>query len=297
MRSPSHSHRLSAVSCVAALAVAGCGMVGPRHAKAARSTLCTVGFTQASAVIVVRGPGAARVCRSSIATKPLAVIGRGFALHTDPDSPILCRVRDRRSGNTVWIEDTTSNDPIGSALCRLVERAAATPSTAINGAPAHRNYLASLASAASGAHPVNGITCAAPPRLTYHWHAHVAIYVDGTLRSIPAGVGIGTPRQSISGATEGPCTYPVHTHTPDGILHIESPTSRLYTLGTFFAVWHQPLSPTRVGPVRGPVTVLVNGKPYHGSPAGVVLREHELIQLDVGTPAVPFRSFTFPSGL
>ncbi|HVA21539.1 MAG TPA: hypothetical protein VNN74_05530, partial [Candidatus Micrarchaeia archaeon] len=93
------------------------------------------------------------------------------------------------------------------------------------------------------------------------------------------------------------CTYPVHTHTPDGILHIESPTSRLYTLGTFFAVWHQPLSPTRVGPVRGPVTVLVNGKPYHGSPARVVLREHELIQLDVGTPAVPFRSFTFPSGL
>lgn len=164
-------------------------------------------------------------------------------------------------------------------------------------APVHRTYLASLASAATGSTAVDGATCGGTAPLVYHWHSHVAIYVDGQLRSIPAGVGIAPPRVLIAGAEEGRCVYPTHTHTPDGIIHIESPTRRLFTLGNFFDVWHQPLSPTRVGPVRGRLTVFVDGRPYTGNPRAITFREHELIQIDVGTPVVPPQGFTFPAGL
>ena len=83
------------------------------------------------------------------------------------------------------------------------------------------------------------------------------------------------------------CYYWLHTHTNDGVIHVESPTQRLYTLGDFFDIWRQPLGPTRVGPATGPVTAYVDGKAYPGGPRGVVLREHADIQLDVGSPVAP----------
>ncbi len=35
----------------------------------------------------------------------------------------------------------------------------------------------------------------------------------------------------------GGCFYWLHTHTEDGIIHIESPVQRTFTLGHFFAIW------------------------------------------------------------
>lgn len=34
----------------------------------------------------------------------------------------------------------------------------------------------------------------------------------------------------------------LHTHTPDGVIHVESPEKRDFTLADFFAVWKQPFS-------------------------------------------------------
>lgn len=59
------------------------------------------------------------------------------------------------------------------------------------------------------------------------------------------------------GATR--CYYWLHVHAQDGVIHIESPSKRRYTLGDFFAIWRQPLTFTRVGPVSGKLTVFVNG--------------------------------------
>ena len=67
---------------------------------------------------------------------------------------------------------------------------------------------------------------------------------------------------------------------------MESPTQRQYTLGDFFAIWHQPLSGQRVAAAIGTVTASVNGVRYTGDPRGIPLTEHEDIQLDVGTPIV-----------
>ena len=42
-------------------------------------------------------------------------------------------------------------------------------------------------------------------------------------------------------------------------------------------------SSTQVGPAHGKVTALVDGKVVKGNPRSIVLKAHELIQLDVGT--------------
>ena len=90
-------------------------------------------------------------------------------------------------------------------------------------------------------------------------------------------------------ASGGQCIYWLHTHAPDGVIHVESPTQRIYTLGDFFDEWHQPLSSTQVGGVTGKVTALVNGKPWTKSVRAIPLDPHAVIQLNVGSP-VPFET-------
>ena len=77
---------------------------------------------------------------------------------------------------------------------------------------------------------------------------------------------------------------------------MEAPVQRGFTLGELFDVRRQPLSADRVGPARGPVTVLVDGKTVSGDPRAVPLGAHAVIQLDVGK-VVPFQGFSFPAGL
>ena len=137
---------------------------------------------------------------------------------------------------------------------------------------------------------IDGIQCGAGEQVAFHIHARLTIFVNGKSRSVPGGVGIGDPQSSVTprGAfvTNGSCFSWLHTHAADGIIHIESPVQRVYTLGNFFDIWNQPLSRTRVGPATGPVTVLYNGKVWTGNPRDVPLNAHAQIQLEVGKPLV-----------
>jgi hypothetical protein len=139
---------------------------------------------------------------------------------------------------------------------------------------------------------VDGIQCAPIEQLAYHIHAHLQVYVNGQPRSLPGAIGILGPvaQQTPHGPFYGgqQCYYWLHTHASDGVIHIESPTQRIYTLGNFFHEWGQPLSGTQVAGASGPVTAFVNGKRWTGSVASVPLLRHAVIQLDVGSPAVPF---------
>lgn len=171
-------------------------------------------------------------------------------------------------------------------------------SRAASGAPG--TFLASTSGQAQGA-PVDGIQCSAGEQTAYHIHAHLAVYVNRQQRVIPEGIGIPPPQQvaqTSSGpfVTGGACFYWLHTHDRTGVIHIESPTQRTYTLGQFFAIWNQPLSAGQAGPAKGTVTAMVGGRRYSGDPAGLPLTAHEVIQLNVGS-AAPFRPFTFPPGL
>jgi hypothetical protein len=146
----------------------------------------------------------------------------------------------------------------------------------------------------TGTTPVDGIKCNRQEQLTYHIHARLLVFNHGFPRSLPAGVGIpgSATEQTTAGpvAQGGSCLYWLHTHAPDGVIHIESPTQQLYTLGTFFDEWHQPLGVNRVGTVSGRVTAIVNGHRWRRSPRAIPLSPHAVIQLSVGAPVAPFRS-------
>jgi hypothetical protein len=139
--------------------------------------------------------------------------------------------------------------------------------------------------------PVSGVPCRKPEKPAYHVHTHLAVYVEGKLRSVPGAVGMVDPRsrQTRTGAKfYGPtCYYDLHTHAQDGVIHIEGPEKRDYTLGQFFSEWGVPLTATQVGTNRGAVTVFVNGKRTDQSPADIVLAQREVVQVDVGAVVPP----------
>jgi hypothetical protein len=138
---------------------------------------------------------------------------------------------------------------------------------------------------------VDGIQCAPVEQLAYHIHSHLQVYVGGKPRALPGAIGLVGPvaQQTAFGPFYGAqrCYYWLHTHTSDGVIHVESPSQRVYTLGNFFDVWRQPLGPTQVAGDKGTVTAFVNGKPWKKDPRAIPLVPHAVIQLDVGSPSVP----------
>jgi hypothetical protein len=153
-----------------------------------------------------------------------------------------------------------------------------------------------------GGKTVDGISCRklANETVKYHVHVHVAIYVNGKMERLPAGIGITKPRL-LEKFAKGHfydvglynCLYWLHTHVADGIVHVESPGRKTFTLGDFFDVWNQPLSLSQVGPAKGKVVVFENGKRLVGNPRSTPLLPHADIQIDIGSPVVKFQTFHF----
>ncbi|HEX3455208.1 MAG TPA: hypothetical protein VHS03_11320, partial [Gaiellaceae bacterium] len=61
-----------------------------------------------------------------------------------------------------------------------------------------------------------------------HIHAHLYVVVNGKIYPVPALIGINVQQRFIA---------ELHTHDVTGIIHVESPTIRTFTLGEFFDVW------------------------------------------------------------
>jgi hypothetical protein len=160
--------------------------------------------------------------------------------------------------------------------------------------------LVGTATATTG-QSVDGIGCQSSEQTLFHIHAHLTIFVNGSARQVPAAIGI--PGAQATSTPQGPfietgtCFYWLHTHAADGIIHIESPVHRAYTLGNFFDEWGQPLGPDQVGPASGHVVAIYNGRVYQGNPRNIPLTAHAQIQLEVGTPLVAPEQITFPNGL
>ena len=204
----------------------------------------------------------------------------------------------------------TRNGNAGSAALPLaslstlgkLQPSAATGPLGPEGVPIpHAVALAPPRSLANG-QQIDGISCQVSEQVLFHIHAHLTILVDGAPRQVPAGIGIAPPyqvQQTASGKfiSGAPCFMWLHTHSPDGIIHTESPMQRTYTLGDFFDIWGQPLSRVRVGPARGLVTALFDGHVYTGNPRQIPLLAHAQIQLEVGTPVLAPEHITFPPGL
>jgi hypothetical protein len=126
--------------------------------------------------------------------------------------------------------------------------------------------------------PVNGIKCETMEGSVFHIHQHLSLYAHGKPVTVPALIGI---------PPMGSCLYWVHTHTPDGIIHIESPVYRDFDLGDFFDIWGQPLSTTNVAGMhvpKGQVRAYVNGRRFMANPRSIPLTLHADIVLEAGPP-------------
>ena len=152
--------------------------------------------------------------------------------------------------------------------------------------------------------PAAGIPCDALEHTAVHYHAALQIINQGNPVRIPGDVGRLTT-----------CFYWLHVHAESpGVIHIESPKGRTFTLGDFFAVWAkskgtpEPLDATHVSSftLTGDQKLVVyvdlgdgaGPKVYTGDPAAIVLKSHEVVTLEITPPTVnPPPKVTFPSGL
>jgi hypothetical protein len=133
--------------------------------------------------------------------------------------------------------------------------------------------------------------------LRVHIHEHLDVVVNGKLYRVPALIGINVPQRFIA---------ELHTHDQSGIVHVESPTVRTFTLGNFFDVWGLRFSSRCLGGycANGArhVNVWVNGKRVRTDPRKILLLSHQEIVVAYGTlasikPLGPIpASYPFPQG-
>ena len=129
----------------------------------------------------------------------------------------------------------------------------------------------------------------------FHVHQHLDVSVDGTAVQVPQLIGAETQTQAFA---------PIHTHDSTGVIHLESPIVRTFTLGDVFGVWGVYFTPDCLGAYcnQGDKTlrVFVNGKAYAGDFTKLVLKPHQEILVAYGTAAeLPKKipsSYQFPSG-
>jgi hypothetical protein len=128
---------------------------------------------------------------------------------------------------------------------------------------------------------------------TLHEHANVQVFVNGAQQPVPQGIGI----------TEDGLAS-LHTHTSDGLLHVESSQIRDFTLGEFFDVWGVFLSETCIGAHcpqgqgQEELIVFQDGVRVDGSIRDVVLDDQSVIVVTFGTPDQlpdPLPTFDFSS--
>ena len=141
----------------------------------------------------------------------------------------------------------------------------------------------------------NGIQCNTIEHLLFHVHAHLDIIINGQYFLIPSQIGI----------IPGKCIYWLHTHDVTGIIHIESPINRDFTLGHFFDIWDKKFNNSQIFDYMSndtnTLSVYVNGTKVQ---VGIDYRDiklhpHDEIAIVYGrmsSATIP-SSYDFPQGL
>ena len=113
--------------------------------------------------------------------------------------------------------------------------------------------MSGTSASASSLPPIDNIQCNSMEQAAFHIHAHLDIFINGQPYTIPSQIGIVSDR----------CFYWLHTHDESGVIHIESPTTRDFTLGQFFDIWNKKFSNSQIfGNIvnsKNTLSVYVNG--------------------------------------
>jgi hypothetical protein len=141
---------------------------------------------------------------------------------------------------------------------------------------------------------VDGIRCDTMEFTMFHIHAHLDIFVDGKPFTVPSQIGIDP---------EGRCLYWLHTHDDSGIIHIESPVERQFTIGNFIDIWNRTFNNTQLFDTNPTIalSMFVNGAkvPTDTGLRNVNINAHDEIALVFGpiqADKIPTR-YEFQQGL
>ena len=102
---------------------------------------------------------------------------------------------------------------------------------------------------------IDGIECVKAEQFAFHIHTKLNITINNGSYPIPAGIGI-IPNN---------CIYWLHTHDNSGIIHVESPVEKEFTVGQFLHIWNKfNSSDTEVqhitnNNINGTVVAYING--------------------------------------
>lgn len=115
-----------------------------------------------------------------------------------------------------------------------------------------------------------------PMGMAEHYHPQLRVVVKGDEVLVPANIGVDPTTGAMSS---------LHTHEPDGTLHVEAKQAgERFTLGQFLTEWGVPLSARSLGDVaagRGSVQVTSNGQRVTGDPRQLRLEPEQQIVVRV----------------
>lgn len=98
------------------------------------------------------------------------------------------------------------------------------------------------------------LLCTTDMATQYHIHPELQILINGENNSIPKNLGI-----------KSNCMTSIHTHDEVGVIHVEAPVQKDFTLGDFFAVWQKDFSKSKildyVVDEQHEISVTINGVP------------------------------------
>lgn len=112
----------------------------------------------------------------------------------------------------------------------------------------------------------------------FHTHQHLSVYVDGRPVKLPASIGLDSPAGIIAS---------LHTHDESGVIPLEAPAARRYTLGQFFDVWGVRFEGGCLGSHCGDLRLFANGQEVDGDPRSLVLEQQQRLVVAVGEVALP----------
>lgn len=142
-----------------------------------------------------------------------------------------------------------------------------------------------------------GLEALGHENLKVHYHAHLGIWDQGKNVPVPPGIGFLVKNGNAVGISA------LHTHDDTGVIHVESDKDVPFTLGQVFTEWGVRLTQDCVGGLCADsshaLKFFVNGTPYTGDPAKIVLKSHQEIAVQYGDPAKlpkPPAKYDFPAG-
>ena len=134
------------------------------------------------------------------------------------------------------------------------------------------------------AQAINGVECHGTEQTTYHVHSHLDVFVDGQKQEVPTRIGILSS-----------CFFWLHTHDTDGIIHVEAPQTRSFTLGQFLDIWSQTKDTDGLfkSVADKNVTAYVDGKLFNGDYRGIQLESQKQIVIAYGQPPANIPPYDF----